>query len=617
MGVMSEMEGLLQDFLTEAGELLEDVDQKLIDLEASPNDNGLLNTIFRGFHTIKGGAGFLEAPAMVTLCHRTENLFDQLRAGKLVLNPAMLDVILQATAEVKRMMGEMAAGRDIAPAEDSLLAQIEAIARGEALQPPAAAALLPAGAAAQVDWVQLHRAVCPPGAYAMADAAGKSGAGVVPATPAPLAVSIATASAPPSPVAAPAQATKPQRTAAQPAPPKENSLRIDASRIDRMLDLSGEIGLAKNRLISLYADWQRGNTASSGGFEQVLGTLDTLVCDLQSVVMKTRLQPVSRVFQKYVRMSRDLARQVGKEVELVLEGADTEVDKTILEELNDPLVHLVRNAVDHGIEAPDQRIACGKPARGTIRLSARQAGDQIVIEIIDDGQGMDIALLRRKAVDKGLITPEAANLLDERQSLELIFLPGFSTKEQISDLSGRGVGMDVVRTNIARLKGQIALFSTPGQGSRTVISLPLTLAIMPVLMTCLAGQVYAIPLASVREIMLLDLANVQLVGGLQNVSLRGEVLPVIHLADLLGCARSTEPGTGVIVSLAGHSCILAVDSVAGQDEVMIKPLDGLKPRGVAGATLSREGLLVLALDLPELLRASSGAPRSGGFARSV
>ena len=570
------MDGLLQDFLTEAGALLEDVDQRLIDLEANPDDSALLDTIFRGFHTVKGGAGFLEAPVLVALCHRAENLLDQLRGRKLTLNSAMLDVILQATAEVKRMMSEMAAGQEIVPAADSLLAAIDQAAQGRAGRSAApggqAAATLPTAPtpADPVDWAQLHRAVCPPAAVS---------------------------------VAAPAAAAKPPRAAAPPAPPaKENSLRIDASRIDRMLDLAGEIGLAKNRLIALYADWQRGNAASSGSFGQILGTLDTLTGDLQSVVMNTRLQPVSRVFQKYVRMSRDLARQVGKEVDLVLEGAEIEVDKTILEEINDPLVHLVRNAVDHGIEMPDERVACGKPARGTVRLTARQAGDQIVIEIVDDGKGMDAAVLRRKAVEKGLVTPEAANLLDQRQSLELIFLPGFSTKEQISDLSGRGVGMDVVRTNIARLKGQITLFSTPGQGSRTVISLPLTLAIMPVLMTCLGGQVYAIPIGSVREIMLLEYAHVQLVAGAEHVSVRGEVLPVVYLADLLGCARSVERGTGVIVSLAGRNFILAVDSVAGQDEVLVKPLDGLKPRGVAGATLSRDGLLVLALDLPALLQ---------------
>lgn len=580
MGAVSEMDGLLKDFLAEAGALLEDVDQKLIDLEANPDDSALLDTIFRGFHTVKGGAGFLEAPAMVALCHRAENLLDQLRGRKLTLNSAMLDVILQATAEVKRMMSEMAAGQEIVPAADSLLAAIDQAAQGRAGRSAApggqAAATAPTAPtpADPVDWAQLHRAVCPPAAVSVA-----------------------------APAAAPAAAAKPPRAAAPPAPPvKENSLRIDASRIDRMLDLAGEIGLAKNRLIALYADWQRGNAASSGSFGQILGTLDTLTGDLQSVVMNTRLQPVSRVFQKYVRMSRDLARQVGKEVDLVLDGAETEVDKTILEELNDPLVHLVRNAVDHGIEMPDERVACGKPARGTVRLTARQAGDQIVIEIVDDGKGMDAAVLRRKAVEKGLITPEAANLLDQRQSLELIFLPGFSTKEQLSELSGRGVGMDVVRTNIARLKGQITLFSTPGQGSRTVISLPLTLAIMPVLMTCLGGQVYAIPIGSVREIMLLEYAHVQLVAGAEHVSVRGEVLPVVYLADLLGCARSVERGTGVIVSLADRNFILAVDSVAGQDEVLVKPLDGLKPRGVAGATLSRDGLLVLALDLPALLQ---------------
>jgi two-component system chemotaxis sensor kinase CheA len=579
MSALSDMDGLLQDFLTEAGELLDDVDQKLIDLESHPTDADLLNTIFRGFHTIKGGAGFLEAPAMVELCHRTENLFDQLRGGKLSLTAEMLDVILSATAQVKRMMGEMASGAVIQAAPADMLLALDCFTTGGGA-PVKAAAVIPAPGADGVDWTALHRAVSPA-------VAGEQPAAAVAAAPAE----------------APALAKPARVERVMAAPGKESSLRVDAVRIDRIMDLSGEIGLAKNRLNCLFEELRRRSAedAAHGDIEQALGQLDTLVSDLQSVVMKTRLQPVSRVFQKYLRMARDLARQVSKDVDLVIEGAETEVDKTILEELNDPLVHLVRNAVDHGIESISERTALGKPQRGTIRLSARQDGDQIIIEIADDGRGMDPEILRRKAVEKGLIAQEEANMLDEKRSLELIFLPGFSTKTQISDLSGRGVGMDVVRTNIQRLKGTIDLESTLGRGSRTTISLPLTLAILPVLMTRIENQMFAIPLSAVREIISLEASNIQTVAGGSSISVRGEVLPVVYLAELLGRQRVSTAGVGVVVSVPGGRCILAVDSVAGQDEVMVKPLEGLKPRGVSGATLSGDGMLVLALDLHELL----------------
>ena len=603
MSALSDMDGLLQDFLAEAGELLDDVDQKLIDLESHPTDANLLNTIFRGFHTIKGGAGFLEAPAMVELCHRTENLFDKLRSGKLDLTAEMLDVILSATGQVKRMMGQMADGAVIDGAPAEMLAAIDRFAEGDSQS--AATTEAPA-----VDWEGLHRTVC-----ADAPAAGMANP-VNP--PDPVSNSTAASVAPAAQSSPPTvKAGRAERPGTATVKEKENSLRVDAVRIDRIMDLSGEIGLAKNRLTCLFDELRRKATedASHGDFEQALGQLDTLVSDLQSVVMKTRLQPVSRVFQKYLRMARDLARQVGKDVDLVIEGAETEVDKTILEELNDPLVHLVRNAVDHGIEGTTERAALGKPQRGTIRLSARQDGDQIIIEIADDGRGMDPEILRRKAVEKGLISQEEANLLDEKRSLELIFLPGFSTKSQISDLSGRGVGMDVVRTNIQRLKGAINLESTLGRGSRTTISLPLTLAIMPVLMTRIEGQMFAIPLSAVREIISLDASIIQTVAGGSSISVRGEVLPVVYLTELLGRTRNSVSNVGVVVSVPGGRCILAVDSVAGQDEVMVKPLEGLKPRGVSGATLSGDGMLVLALDLHELL-GSGGMGGNGFVARS-
>jgi two-component system chemotaxis sensor kinase CheA len=592
MSALNEMQDLLQDFLTEAGELLEDVDQKLVELEHNVHDKGLLNTIFRGFHTIKGGAGFLDAPAMVELCHRTENLFDQFRSDKMALTPEMLDVILAATGEVKRMMGEMSGVSTPAPAPAELLAALDACLAGTnppRPQPKLAAPVAVAAAPAAIppgefDWPGLYQVLT--GGQARA--------------PAPEPVVRAEIAAPaarmPRPGAVPA--------AAAGNPNKDGTIRVDTTRFDQILNLSGEIGLTKNRLNCLRTAMLHGDRAGETvkTLDTVLGQLDMLVSDLQSAVMKARMQPVGRVFQKYGRLARDVARTLGKDCELIIEGADTEVDKTILEELNDPLVHLVRNAVDHGLEPPAEREAAGKPARGTIHLSARQAGDHIIIEITDDGRGMRADILRQKAVEKGLLGVEEANTLDERASLNLIFLPGFSTKSEISEVSGRGVGMDVVQTNIRRLKGRIDLSSKVGEGSKVTISLPLTLAILPVLMMTQGGQTFAMPLTAVREIIGIEPEKVQHVSGAPTLVVRGEPLPILRLDDLLNRPRQGEPLVGVVASAGDRGYVLAVDSFVGQDEVMIKPLEGIKPKGVAGATLSGEGVVVLVLEMHEMLQ---------------
>lgn len=612
MSEFMDMQDLLPDFLAEAGEMLDDVDQKLVELEHNAGDKTLLNTIFRGFHTIKGGAGFLDAGAMVELCHRTENLFDQLRSDKLALNPEMLDVILAATGEVKRMMNEMAGKVALKAAPVELLDALDACLKGELPRGPAkpASAPAPGTMADGPDWVALHRAVSGAGAGPATAMAAPTGSKAVAAAPTQrLPVADTTFVLPP---AATQRLAVPGTESGRPAKPagdaratvtKDGTLRVETARFDEILNLSGEIGLTKNRLNCLRADLVRGdrNAETLKTLEQVLGQLDTLVSDLQSSVMKARMQPVGRVFQKYNRLARDVARTLGKDVDLVIEGADTEVDKTILEELNDPLVHLVRNSVDHGLETPDERIAAGKPARGTIRLSARQAGDSIIIEIIDDGRGMRAEFIREKAIQKGLITADEANTLDERASLNLIFLPGFSTKTEISSVSGRGVGMDVVRTNILRLKGRIELSSTPGEGSRVTIFLPLTLAILPVLMMKQGSQTFAMPLNSVREIINIRAENLQSVFGKPNLVVRGDVLPVFDLVTLLDRPKTSEPMVGVVATLGDRGYVLAVDSFVGQDEVMIKPLEGIKPKGVAGATLSGEGVLVLVLEMHELL----------------
>jgi two-component system chemotaxis sensor kinase CheA len=651
---------LLGDFLVEAGELLCDVDLKLVELEREPGDGALLNAIFRGFHTIKGGAGFLEVAALVALCHRTETLFDRLRGGALALDAALMDLILAATGEVRRMFGEMESGVTPSSAPQALLDALEAAAAGtvatatpvtaSAAKTPTAAmpasappATVPAAtpnggvtatatAHAGPDWAALLRAIAPQAAETVAAPAstGAAAAGV-PSTPvarttAPMATdaaatsapvgaatpatdAIATSPVPSAPRAVPASPAAPAgakpRGGAMPTAAKETTLRVDTERFDQILNLSGEIGLARNRLVCLRERLGE-STDPAGTLAHAVDQLDGLVSDLQRVVMKARMQPVGRVFQKFVRLARDLARNLGKDVELVLEGEETEVDKTILDELNDPLVHLVRNAVDHGVESREDRAAAGKTGRSVVRLSAMQAGDHIVVAIADDGRGMRPEVIRAKAVEKGLLGADEAALLDDRQALALIFLPGFSTKAAVTDVSGRGVGMDVVKTQVERLKGRVEIDSQPGRGTRIAIRLPLTLAILPVLVAALDAQPFAIPLGAVREIVALDRGGVRSVAGRPHILLRGEVLPVASLRTLLGRAVEAPPPVGVVLALLDETIVLGVDSVLGQDEVMIKPVDGLRARGIAGATVSGDGELVLVLELHELLGEALG-----------
>jgi len=584
---------VLREFLTEGGEILAEVDARLLDLERSPGDAGQLNSVFRGFHTIKGGAGFLEAHALVDLCHRTENLFDLLRAGKLALNSAVLDVVLDATTEVRRMFDDMQTGRAPKPASEALLESLERAARGEAPQPTGVSAATTASRhPSEPDWQAFYDSIVPPHARK-----GKA------AEPAPSTAPEARATSQPANSSA-GEKSKPRPSAARGEvhiAPREATLKIDTARFDHILDLSAEIGLIRTRLLKLTTNCAQNNAPFARDLSSLSAELDTLVGDLQSAVMKARMQPVARVFQKYGRLVRDLGRQLGKDIALELAGEDTEVDKTILEELNDPLVHLLRNAVDHGVEGPEEREAAGKPRRATVRMSAAQAGDQIRIEIADDGKGMSAEKIRQRALDKGLITADQAAELQDRDCLNLIFLPGFSTKDQVSDLSGRGVGMDVVKTNIRKLNGRMDIDSVPGRGTRFIISLPLTLAILPVLVLSEGGQFYALPLSAVREVLDLARERVQHVAGRPALVVRGEALPLVGLASALGGQPHALPRYGAVVEWGQTRLVLGVAAVNGRDDVMVKPLGGVRPRGVAGATLAGDGQLVLVLNLNELI----------------
>ena len=625
MSDFSGMEDLLQDFLVEATDLLSDVDNKLVDLEKSPHDTKLLNDIFRGFHTIKGGAGFLNASELVTLCHLTENLFDKFRNGEMEVTKEAMDVVMAATGAVRDMFSYLERGGQPPAADPALIDGLKAAIAGELKTPaavvatpaaPATNAAAPAAAAGAPDWDKLFQAV-----------AGGAAASAAPAAPEALPVHHDVSGETPEQIVQRAIGRRASDKPGYQGPvgrrteekSRDNSIRVDTSRLDQVLNLSGEIGLTKNRLTSLRSDIINGrnDTDTLHALDQAVSQLDLLVSDLQNAVMKTRMQPIGRLFQKYPRIARDLARNLGKDVELVLSGEETEIDKTMIEDLSDPIIHLIRNAVDHGVETPAERLAAGKPEKSEVRLEARQEGDHIVLIVADDGRGMNPERLRAKALEKGLITDEEANTMDERQSYNLVFLPGFSTKEVASDVSGRGVGMDVVKTNIQKLNGSVEIRSNAGKGTSFIISLPLTLAILPVLLVRMGEQPFAVPLSMVREILPVDVNEVQEVGGRATMVVRGEVLPVYPLCYLLGWNPEGIPEYGVLMQTAEHTFILAIDGFMGREDAVIKSLEDFRPKGVAGVTTLSNGQIVLILDMKELLGAlgeGRGVPRSSFLA---
>jgi len=601
MSEFAGMEELLRDFLTEAGELLSDVDNKLVELERRPDDAKLLNDIFRGFHTIKGGAGFLNVDELVKLCHLTENLFDKLRNRELTLSPELMDVIMSATMVVRDMFHCLERAAMPPPADAALLGALQdalegklivATAQVEPSAPASSDAFPEGGDSSGPDWDAMYRGLLGqaapevPAQVMVHEVQGRSSG----------------RRATDQPDVDGARSGRRDHDKVVVAT-QETTIRIDTNRLDQVLNLSGEIGLAKNRLNCLRTDILSGkdNQDTFRALDEAVSHLDLLVSDLQNAVMKTRMQPIGRLFQKYPRVARDMARQLGKNVDLVLSGEETELDKTMIEELGDPLIHLVRNAVDHGIESPEERRKSGKPEAATVRLSAKQMGDHIVIEISDDGRGMQPDALRRKAVEKGLIDADTAANMDDRHALHIVFMPGFSTKDQVSSFSGRGVGMDVVKTNIQKLNGRIEIKSIVGEGSTFSISLPLTLAILPVLVVRVAEQPFAIPLSLVREIITIRPEEVQEVSGKATMVVRDEVLPVRSLSGLIGWPQEKAPAYGVLMQSAVSSLILAVDGFVGRDDVVIKPLADVKPKGIAGATLSGDGSVVLVLDMEQLL----------------
>ncbi|SDA91707.1 two-component system, chemotaxis family, sensor kinase CheA [Pseudomonas sp. NFACC15-1] len=737
-------EEILQDFLVEAGEILEQLSEQLVELESRPDDADLLNAIFRGFHTVKGGAGFLQLNELVECCHIAENVFDILRKGERRVDSELMDVVLEALDAVNSMFSEVRERSPITPATPELLAALARLAepqsadeaapvaeavveepvaeeseditdnefeqlldslntvKAQAEAPAAQVAPAAQAAGAGSDEItdaefeslldQLHGkgqfapdAVVPPTAPAAPKAAGDSsditddefealldqlhGKGTfavdaldsaiasapTPAKPAAAAAGsdlisdhefeslldelhgkgkfsevgtasaapAATAAAPAAKAAAPKPAAKAPEPKAEPAKPAaaaaaparapaaapaekpaseaETTVRVDTARLDEIMNMVGELVLVRNRLVRL------GLNSQDEAMSKAVSNLDVVTADLQTAVMKTRMQPIKKVFGRFPRLVRDLARQLKKEINLELVGEETDLDKNLVEALADPLVHLVRNAVDHGIESPEEREASGKVRSGKVILAAEQEGDHILLSISDDGKGMDPNVLRSIAVKRGVMDKDAADRLSDTECYNLIFAPGFSTKTEISDVSGRGVGMDVVKTKISQLNGSINIYSTKGQGSKIVIKVPLTLAIMPTLMVMLGNQAFAFPLVNVNEIFHLDLSRTNVVDGQEVVIVRDKALPLFYLKRwLVSSAAHVEQGEGhvVILSVGTQRIGFVVDQLVGQEEVVIKPLGKMLQGtpGMSGATITGDGRIALILDVPSMLK---------------
>lgn len=764
---------ILQDFLVEAGEILEQLGEQLVDLEQRPDDYDLLNAVFRGFHTIKGGAGFLNIEAMVEICHRAEDVFNILRQGQRRVDAPLMDAVLKVLDIVNEMFESVRGGHEPHHADSGLLAELRRLAQphqnaenvskavAPAAKPAAGSVKAPAAAksatakaasksekkapppspqpshsASEVDALlktategldqaapgaddeitedefeslldelhgegkhggvppqpkafaepetpvagaktesadsdeiteeefdalldELHgkgkHGGAPPAQETSAAASdditdaefdslldelhGKGKHGGVPARSVesvePSAGQKVPASEPPRSAPAP-RAARPSRqtpppVAHEPEPHEEESdeqdaspmaarravsggapkvavtaettVRVDTQRLDEIMNMVGELVLVRNRLATLRA------TLNDEEVANAVGNLDVVTADLQNAVMKTRMQPIKKVFGRFPRVVRDLARNLKKEVDLEMRGEETDLDKNLVEALADPLIHLVRNAVDHGIETPEERERAGKPRKGHVILSAAQEGDHILLYINDDGKGMDSEVLRRKAVEKGMMDEETAQRLDEKECFNLIFQPGFSTKAVISDVSGRGVGMDVVKTRISQMNGTVEVHSEPGKGSQITIKLPLTLAILPTLMVILGKQPFALPLSSVVEIFNLDLRRTNVVDGRLTIMVRERALPLFYLREWLVAGGHREPGKEgdghvVVVNVGNVQVGLVVDDLIGQEEVVIKPLGALlqKIGGMAGATITGDGKIALIMDLPGLMR---------------
>lgn len=644
-----EMQEIFEAFVVESTELLENLSQDLMLIEETPEDEELLNRIFRAFHTIKGTSSFMGFDKISTLTHSAEDILNKLRKFELKVNQEIIDVLLEVYDYLTLMIQRVKNGEDISDVDYSqTLHKIEILKSGGSLENVKESSeefsvqqtfqesreigskveevlkLAPEIVSKKGDFT--------PEEYALIDAAFQElnkelmsqsdqkvdvetvfkekakqeedlSRNVVKETQIvedTSKVEVAEASQ----IATTKEATKSQAASVA----STETIRIDVSRVENLMNLSGELVLGRNRLEQITRNLLAGELTKENlkELEETTSQIDFITSEIQASVMRMRMIPIGKLFQKAPRIVRDLSKQFKKKIQLVMEGEETEIDKGIIDELSDPLVHMLRNACDHGIESPEERVKLGKPEVGTVYLGAEQEGNNIVIKISDDGRGMDPEKLKSKAIEKGLITPEEASQMSDKEAFQLIFQPGFSTAQIISNVSGRGVGMDVVRTNILKLKGMIDIESEKGVGTTFIIKLPLTLAIIQGLLVKVHSEIYAIPLASVLEVVDCDVSKVNTINKREVIRIRSDILPLIRLSKVLnvnGVNDSLENKYVVVVGIGEFRVGLVVDELLGQQEIVIKSLGDFLGhiKGIAGVTILGDGSVVIIIDVGELV----------------
>ncbi|EAI7244320.1 hybrid sensor histidine kinase/response regulator [Campylobacter upsaliensis] len=614
---MEDMQEILEDFLVEAFELVEQIDHDLVELESNPEDLELLNRIFRVAHTVKGSSSFLNFDVLTKLTHHMEDVLNKARHGELKITPDIMDVVLESIDRMKTLLNSIrdngndsAIGMDIEP----ICARLTAISEGD---------VSAVASVSEEPKVEPKEEIVPatpePSAEPDVDVNQLSDSEVEAEIERLLKVRKAEDQARRAQKKKSAAPTTPKpatETGGEKKVPAsggggggmDQTIRVEVKRLDHLMNLIGELVLGKNRLLKIYDDVEERYEGEKflEELNQVVSQLSIITTDVQLAVMKTRMQPIAKVFNKFPRVVRDLSRELGKQIELEITGEETELDKSIVEEIGDPIMHMIRNSCDHGVEDPATRKANGKPERGVVQLKAYNEGNHIVVEITDDGKGLDAAGLKMKALEKNLITEKEAEQMTDKEAFALIFKPGFSTAAKVTNVSGRGVGMDVVKTNIEKLNGVIEIDSELGKGSTFKLKIPLTLAIIQSLLVGTQEEFYAIPLASVLETVRVPIDNIYTIEGKNVLRLREEVLSLVRLSDVFGVKQVLESGDQtyvVIIGVAESKLGIIVDTLVGQEEIVIKSMgDYLQNiQGIAGATIRGDGRVTLIIDVGAMM----------------
>ena len=654
--IPEEMREIFEEFLVEAKENLEKLESDLLALEKDPGNPEILNSAFRTMHTIKGGAGFLGLDPVVETAHKAEDILGKLRNGELTFSAKINDALLKAGDKIKEYLEKVERGEEI-ELDQELLSELKEVLEGkksEAQEQSEVKSEDPVSKLLQkygfthligksIEEVLEELVLMPPSERptsliqeldalvnkstassqtaqtssqeeeiakkmeqnVTSEASSSSSAAQQPQPTQPSSTD-STPPDKPDKSSQPAAKSPPPKTAS---PEEEKVLRIDVQKIEALMNLVGELVLDRNRLVKVVSTIMQSVSESDqqikglDDLESVLSSIDRIVGDLQVAVMKTRMQPVKRLFQKFPRVVRDLSKLLNKQIELVTEGEDTEMDKSVLEKLEEPLVHIIRNSLDHGIEPPEERELLGKPKTGIVKLKAYYQGDRIIIVIEDDGRGIDVEKVKKKALEKGIISQDRLEKMTEKEVLSLIFHPGFSTADVVSEVSGRGVGMDVVMTTVMNFRGTIDIETHKGKGTKVTMAFPLTVGIIRALMVSISNRNFAIPIYSVLEIIQQENATITTVSGEDVLILRESTIPLINLADVLGISNS-KIGYVIISQLGNQKISFTVEELYGDEEIVVKPLGKIfgEVMGISGATITGDGNVVLILDLAGILK---------------